>query len=160
MKMLLYVLAYTREITIASVSLAILYFRSFHLIYFVIGAILTTLEAKVLKHIIKQPRPDSYKLVSKKKTSYGMPSSHSQAMSFFAAYFQLVTMSSILPEHFRLFGLSASVLAALLSTFSLGVIWSRVQLGHHTVSQVMAGTILGTLSALVWFRLWQAYFSQ
>lgn len=128
------------------------------MIYFTVGAILTTLVAKLLKSIIKQPRPDPYRLFDKKRTTYGMPSSHSQAISFFATYFQQVTMSSLLPINFRILGVPPNVLASLLNLFSFGVIWSRVYLGHHTKSQVFVGTAMGILSALVWFRFWQCYF--
>ncbi|CAO3668379.1 unnamed protein product [Rhizopus stolonifer] len=143
----------TRYVTITGVLLAILYFRSFHLIYFTCGAIFTTIEAKILKHIIKQPRPDSNRL--RNKTTYGMPSSHSQAISFFATYFQQVALF-LSPK--SMFGIPPNVFALLLDLFSFSVIWSRVYLGHHTKSQVFVGTALGIVSALGWFRLWQAYF--
>lgn len=117
------------------------------MIYFTSCAIFTTLVAKVLKRIIKQPRPDS----TTRKTTYGMPSSHSSAISYFAVYLQCVVSTR---AHSAL-----TIGAVCLLVFSLAVIWSRVQLGHHTQGQVIAGTLLGTSMAILFFSLWTHYVS-
>jgi dolichyldiphosphatase len=119
------------------------------MIYFTCCAIFTTLVAKVLKRLIKQPRPDS----TTRKTTYGMPSSHSSAISFFTAYLQCVVLVS--PPALPTMLLTAGSVSLFL--FSLAVIWSRVQLGHHTQAQVIAGTLLGACMAVMFFLLWMHY---
>ncbi|KAI8354199.1 phosphatidic acid phosphatase type 2/haloperoxidase [Blakeslea trispora] len=136
---LLKILSFTREIVITSTFFTILYLRSLHVVYFTCCAILATLIAKVLKHLIKQPRPST----SVKKVSYGMPSSHSTAISFFTAYLQCVVWAT---PHFM-----TQIMMIVFHCFSLAVIWSRVRLGHHTAAQVMAGTALGIACALLSF---------
>lgn len=131
---------------------AVLLFGSLHLIYFFAGSVLCAITAKVLKHLIRQPRPV---VVSSSrhenitiKTSYGMPSSHSQVMAFFATYchcaVHYVTPSTI-------------VLAGILYIFTAMVLWSRVRLGHHTLAQVSVGTLVGASMATIWYQLWQHY---
>ncbi|KAI8090240.1 phosphatidic acid phosphatase type 2/haloperoxidase [Gilbertella persicaria] len=142
---ILNILSYTREIVIICTFFTLLYLQSIHVVYFIICAILTTLIAKVLKKIIKQPRPQQ----TKKKTSYGMPSSHSAAISFFTTYLQCVVMA--IP------GTKAKLFMLAFHCFSLAVIWSRVSLGHHTRAQVIAGTFLGIVCASISFMLWQHY---
>lgn len=117
------------------------------MVYFTMCAIFTTLVAKVLKRLIKQPRPDS----TTRKTTYGMPSSHSTAISYFAMYLQCVV--------FNQDSLLLTAGSVLLFIFSLAVIWSRVQLGHHTQAQVIAGTCLGACMAFLFFSLWKQYVS-
>ncbi|KAI8352143.1 phosphatidic acid phosphatase type 2/haloperoxidase, partial [Choanephora cucurbitarum] len=130
----------TREIVITSTFMTVLYLQSVHVVYFTCCAILTTLIAKVLKEVIRQPRPSSEKI------SYGMPSSHSTAISFFTVYLQCVVWHR---------DVMTQVMMSLFHCFSLAVIWSRVRLGHHTPTQVIAGTCLGYLCAMISFYGWK-----
>ncbi|KAI8972710.1 phosphatidic acid phosphatase type 2/haloperoxidase, partial [Pilobolus umbonatus] len=136
----------TRELVIGCTFLTIVYYRTFHPVYFCIGAILTTIIAKVMKHVIRQPRPLSNN--KKDKKGYGMPSSHSQAIAFFTTYIHCAFLS----HSHKTTGMYMFTLCFHL--FSIAVIWSRVRLGHHTEGQVLAGTALGILCALIWYGLW------
>ncbi|KAI9244313.1 phosphatidic acid phosphatase type 2/haloperoxidase [Sporodiniella umbellata] len=153
MKLFLDVLIHTREVTVFFLCIGIIYFQSLHLIYLTVGAVLSQIVAKTLKHIIKQPRPDTN--VPNKRKSYGMPSSHSQAMGFFSGYFHQLVLF-VAPQ--KLFGLSPSIFALLLDLATISVVWSRVYLGHHTAAQVLSGVSLGALCSIGWFHIWQAYF--
>lgn len=108
--------------------------------------------AKILKRIIKQHRPT--KDLIKSSTEYGMPSSHSTAISFFAVYLQCASTQYI-SDASKLELVIASLLLLLFHWFALGVMWSRVRLGHHTQSQVIVGMTLGCVSALLAFSIWQ-----
>jgi len=80
----------------------------------------------LLKRLLRQPRPESSCLKSN-----GMPSSHS-ALSLAWSW----TMSRW-PAPFRA-----------VIVFLLLVPWSRVQIGDHSVSQVVVGGVLGAGAAL------------
>jgi dolichyldiphosphatase len=83
-----------------------------------------------------------------------MPSSHSTAISFFAVYLQCVATQYIsVGSGTEL--MTAGLLLFLFHWFALGVMWSRVRLGHHTRSQVLAGMALGGISAFLSFVIWQ-----
>lgn len=103
-----------------------------------------------MKNIIRQPRPISKD--KEDKRGYGMPSSHSQAIAFFTAYIHCALLS----DTSNRVGIYYTLCFHL---FSAAVIWSRVKLEHHTKSQVLAGTVLGVVCALIWYRLWLGYFN-
>jgi len=89
------------------------------------GLVMIANEA-LLKRLLRQPRPESSCLKSN-----GMPSSHS-ALSLAWSW----TMSRW-PAPFRA-----------VIVFLLLVPWSRVQIGDHSVSQVVVGGVLGAGAAL------------
>ncbi|ORX58072.1 PAP2-domain-containing protein [Hesseltinella vesiculosa] len=132
---LLSILASTKVWFASLVFLLCVYYRSIQLIYFTFGACCTAVVGKVLKRLLKQPRPYGQK-------GYGMPSTHSQVMMFFACYSQYWQ-----PESFEWAVLAMSVFAVL-------VAWSRVHLRYHTLAQVLVGSVIGGFLGLVWYRLW------
>lgn len=142
------VLSHTRELVVTCNFLTVLYLRSFHIIYFTLTAAATVLSAKLLKRILKHPRPPQQNN-RKQKKSYGMPSSHSAAIIFLTTY-----LSSV-------FALTWQNILVLLffHGFSFAVVWSRVRLGHHTKSQVLAGSLYGFSCAMLATTLWFKYFS-
>lgn len=79
-----------------------------------------------------------------------MPSSHSAAIMFMTTYIQTV----ITPTWQNL------IVLLLFHGFSLAVVWSRVRLGHHSQSQVIAGSAFGIACAFIASLLWQQYFSK
>ncbi|KAG2226728.1 hypothetical protein INT45_001075 [Circinella minor] len=128
---------------VISLSIAILvYFRSIDLLFLFIGSTICAYVAKGLKRIIRQPRPlrTNDSSISKKDT-FGMPSSHSQVMSFFAYY----TFRTVYRD---------TLFAIFLYLFTFLVLWSRVKMGHHTLAQVLVGTFIGAIMAHVWYNLW------
>jgi len=152
--LLLTLLDHTRTWMAIVASLVFGYFGDVKVVYTVAGAIVTTIIAKTLKVIIRQPRPDSIPSPPtspekrREKVTYGMPSTHSSSIIFFATYITLQLFSSSLPQLAILF-LSAAVIVTALS-----VVWSRVELGHHTRGQVIAGMVLGLLCGLGWDAWW------
>lgn len=47
--------------------------------------------------------------------------------------------------------LERSLVSLLVLVVAAAVAWSRVYLGYHTVNQVLAGSLAGTLSAAAWY---------
>lgn len=81
---------------------------------------------------------------------YGMPSSHSQFMSYF--------MICAVLQIFRIPNEKLSLFFRLIySTFFIllcfGVLLSRIYLNYHTYEQVIVGTLIGTTFGLGWFHL-------
>jgi dolichyldiphosphatase len=131
------------------VAVAIIYFRSFHACYVALGGCIAAIVAKILKLIIRQPRPaPSPDAVLPQAKGYGMPSSHSQVVAFFGVYLQTVMLYEVqlAPLTFALF--------VILNGFCCSVFLSRVRLGNHSPSQVAVGEVLGCLIAIIWYRLW------
>ncbi|CAO3648872.1 unnamed protein product [Cunninghamella blakesleeana] len=133
---LLTVLAKTRYVVSIITFIITITLRFMHFNYFVVGSCITAILAKLLKRSIKQPRPYGQK-------GYGMPSTHSQVIMYFATYAVLVG-----------YQLMPFWLITFICLFAMAVVWSRVQLKHHTLSQVLVGTMIGIFMALLWFYGW------
>ncbi|KAF9339906.1 hypothetical protein BGZ91_004247 [Linnemannia elongata] len=83
------------------------------------------------------------------RVDYGMPSSHAQLVAFFVCYIslQLVLME---PEG----SAGQWFLIMLLQLYAWSVVWSRIRLGSHSVSQVLVGAGIGAIYGTVWFSIW------
>lgn len=113
------------------------------------GHLASEIFNKIVKHAVKQPRPDFHKDFGKGSygLSYGMPSAHSQFMGFFAAYYICILL-------FQLNHLSKSSKTAgafILASLTIFVASSRVYLLYHTIPQVLAGVILGVGIGLAYY---------
>lgn len=141
-------------IIIAFVTLVI-FRRDLHTISYFFGILLNEVINFVLKHLIKELRPCKDREIL--LTEYGMPSSHSQFMWFFAmylAFFVLIRLhhgsSSISLESLwkYLVTIGGFLAASLVS-------YSRIYLQYHTSLQVIYGAILGISLAILWFAITQ-----
>jgi dolichyldiphosphatase len=106
----------------------------------------TNLWMQIIKQLVQEPRPftcDTLEMCD----SYGWPSSHSQFMVFFAVYLTLLATFK--------FQFSAKyvkdITIGLPWAFAPIVMLSRVYLGYHSVTQVLAGGSLGILLGSAWF---------
>ncbi|KAK4055577.1 hypothetical protein OIV83_000123 [Microbotryomycetes sp. JL201] len=177
----LFLLGNTQSIVTSLTIAAILRIRTAHALYFGAGTLVAAFSAKSLKKVIRQPRPTGAKKFEK---TYGMPSTHSSAISFFGTYLSLSSL--LLPLHPRVTSLvplydswlrplspgavepsfwrsltrqygerlTRIVMAATFLFGAASVCWSRVRLGHHTPAQVVAGVSLGSAVAIAWMALW------
>ncbi|ORZ41714.1 phosphatidic acid phosphatase type 2/haloperoxidase [Catenaria anguillulae PL171] len=101
----------------------------------------------VLKKYIQEHRPSPYH-----GDGYGMPSSHAQFMAYFAAFSLLL----IRLEQTRIHGIHRALHSFLQSSIigvSALVMYSRVHLHYHTVTQVLAGAGVGLFVGSVYFVL-------
>ncbi|KAG9226326.1 hypothetical protein CCMSSC00406_0003205 [Pleurotus cornucopiae] len=133
----------------------LLYTRSAGVLYFTLGALLCSATVKLIKRAIRQPRPVVEHAVGKRKVSYGMPSTHSATIIYYATYIPLACAK--LPIHPSLPANSfvTRVLPVLIAVpYGYVIAASRVWLGHHTWKQVVVGGSYGAALAAVWFELW------
>jgi len=116
-----------------------------------------------LKRLIKEERPQQMH-----GKGYGMPSSHSQFVSFFSislTFFLLLRHqpyslhrdankaagAAIYPTYKQSTLLERLLLSVLALTGAASVCASRVYLSYHTPKQVLAGVAAGVIFALAWF---------
>ncbi|CAG5092965.1 Similar to DOLPP1: Dolichyldiphosphatase 1 (Rhinolophus ferrumequinum) [Cotesia congregata] len=109
--------------------------RDLHTICFFIGVIVTDIVGLFLKYTIKEARPMKRDVVY---VEYGMPSTHSLLMWFFATYTALFVCL-----RWTIIGGCATV-AVLVS-------YSRIYLQYHTISQVLCGFVVGIIMGVTWF---------
>ncbi|KAJ3364233.1 Dolichyldiphosphatase 1 [Kappamyces sp. JEL0680] len=98
----------------------------------------------VVKRIVKEPRPSTLVTSFGK---YGMPSSHSQFMWYFAG-FSLLYLAKHKPITMQYVGLYLCIISA-----CVVVSVSRVYLLYHTTRQVGVGAMVGWLFGLGWYFL-------
>ncbi len=115
-----------------------------------LGLIITTIVGnEILKPLIQRPRPfdtpgallDGDSLLVSRPGQYSFPSGHTG--SSFASAVAIVLYD-------RKWGIPALILAALIA-------FSRLYVYVHFPTDIMAGTVLGTLSALIAFFLWRKW---
>lgn len=87
----------------------------------------------LLKNAIKQERP-----VGSERTEYGMPSSHSQFMTFWL-FFWFSSLNSV-----------QRILSIIVTAL---VLYGRVHLAYHTIEQVIAGCLIGVAAGFCFQRI-------
>jgi len=129
------------------------YTRSAGVAYFAAGAVMCSLTVKLVKRILRQPRPVQMGL-SHQKLSYGMPSTHSAAITYYATYVPLaciyLPIHASLPQSSLIRVMPPLVIVPCASLIAVSRIW----LGHHTWPQVAVGCSYGIAFACVWFIPW------
>ncbi|KAF8481442.1 PAP2-domain-containing protein [Gautieria morchelliformis] len=128
------------------------YTRSAGVTYFIVGALSCSLSVKLIKRLVRQPRPTG----SSQKLTYGMPSTHSAGITYYACYISAASL--YLPPHKSLEYVSSAYFRALtplvIIPWAAIVLCSRVWLGHHTWKQVAVGCGYGASFACLWLALW------
>jgi len=133
-----------------------------------VGIFLNECLAQWLKHFIKEERPKSCERVDFCDT-HGMPSSHAQLAFFNSAVSVLVLLRRWRHvkkyqcqggrEKARLDALSAS-LSLMTVPIAILVGYSRVELGYHTIEQVVAGAAIGLTFGSTWFLVMTRVFAR
>ncbi|KZP25420.1 PAP2-domain-containing protein [Athelia psychrophila] len=144
------------NLTVTSLTACFLaHTRSVGVAYFVAGAVMTSLTVKVLKRILRQPRPvNIVPALQKGSKNYGMPSTHSATITYYATYVPLACL--YLPIHPSLPDnrLMRYVPPAIIIPWAMLICVSRNWLGHHSWPQVAVGCLHGLAFACFWFSLW------
>ncbi|XP_021751580.1 lipid phosphate phosphatase gamma-like [Chenopodium quinoa] len=114
---------------------------------FALGLIISQFISESIKSCVQQSRPETCALLEVCE-SHGWPSSHSQYMFFFATYFTLLSYRKA-----GFFGGNENKWIVEVIAWFMAVLtmFSRVYLGYHTIAQVSAGAILGTVLAWSWY---------
>ena len=144
---LLFLNAITSKAVTAAAAFFVLYHRTPYAILFVVGALLNAAVGKLLKKLLNIRRPTTT------LATPGMPSSHATSLSYFAATLTLTA------KHFPTsipFGVGLNdptTMGTVTATYIVLIAFARVQLTQvHTVLQIVVGCILGSTSAICWFR--------
>jgi dolichyldiphosphatase len=130
----------------------ILFRRDLHTITFFFGTTLNEVLNLVLKYTFCEARPMQRSVLY---TEYGMPSSHSQFMWFFATYMvyfvfirlQHMNNNSVLENAWK------TVITVGCVSMAAVVTISRVYLQYHTWKQVLSGALVGFLFGSLWFAV-------
>jgi undecaprenyl-diphosphatase len=110
-------------------------------IYAVPTTLITWQLSDVLKNVFHRPRPEYWKLIHEPTLAYS--SGHAMFALMVYGLWAWFIWKSDLPRSVRL------VVAPLLALWACGVIWSRLALGAHYVTDVIGGVLLGaTMLAL------------
>jgi undecaprenyl-diphosphatase len=124
-------------VSLAVVAIAIaVRFRAWRprAIYAVVTTLVTWQVSDALKNVFRRPRPDYWRLIHEPSFSY----SSGHAMFALLVYWTWAwfVWNSDLPRPVRL------TLAPLLALWGCGVIWSRLALGAHYVTDLIGGLLL------------------
>lgn len=106
---------------------------------------LVTLINQGLKRIICRPRPDVVKLI--KQGGYSFPSGHAMAATAFYGYLIYLLWKSKLNKTYKYIG----TIFLILMIFA--ICFSRIYLGVHYVSDVIAGFILGIIYLTIFINV-------
>ncbi|EGC31532.1 hypothetical protein DICPUDRAFT_39776 [Dictyostelium purpureum] len=146
-------------ITLVPIAIAIgvltliLFRRDIRTVSILLGLLFSECTNYVLKKSIKEHRPTIWKEL--KKQSYGMPSSHSQFMFFFAVLMTLFYLKKRIRFGSSLF---PKVMLASLYFLAAAVAYSRVHLYYHTTKQVIIGSSVGIILGFIWYNVIEKIF--
>lgn len=107
-----------------------------------VNLIISTLLNQILKYIIQRPRPTEFRLID--ESGYSFPSGHSMVSAAFYGFFIYLIYKNVKNKYLK-WGL-VSFLSFLI--ISIGV--SRIYLGVHYTSDVLAGFLI-SISYLIIF---------
>jgi membrane-associated phospholipid phosphatase len=133
-------IGYYGPLILIFINVYFLYDRFFWCYIYVIFVIINSFLNKLLKNIIKEPRPKNWKAFAsfeklENEESYGMPSGHAQSVMFSVIFYYLI------------FGIDEVLLSML---FITGLtVFQRGYNKNHTYTQLFIGLIIGGLFA--WF---------
>ncbi len=136
-----------------------------HEAVFFAGCLANEALARLLKKVLKHPRPAATCARLQLCHSHGMPSSHTQMMAFVLALSaclalyrrrwlkpELTALKATRAKEAARAALAGAELLALAGATAV-VAASRVYLGYHSPDQVAAGALVGGAFGLLWFRL-------
>ncbi|CAO3621461.1 unnamed protein product [Mucor fragilis] len=135
-------------ITLAPIAILVFYAsvivsrREIAGILILLGQLLNEAFNYVLKEHIEQDRPYAHL-----GDGYGMPSSHSQFIWYFAVYGSLYMYRYIHLDHSIWKVLTSLAMFALAALVSI----SRIYLGYHTLNQVIVGSLVGIVFGSAWY---------
>lgn len=114
-------------------------------IIIIINAVITSILNRILKNIIERPRPNGFRLIE--ESGYSFPSAH--AMTSFAFYGLLIFIIYKVVKTLWLQRLSTIILSLII--ISVGM--SRVFLGVHYTSDVLAGYLVSLTHLIIFISL-------
>ncbi len=95
-----------------------------------------------LKNVFHRPRPDYWVLI--RETSFAYSSGHALFATVVYATWAWFVWDSTLPRAVRL------IVAPVLALWACGIVWSRLALGAHFVTDLVGGVLLGVAGLAIW----------
>ncbi|KAJ7547231.1 hypothetical protein O6H91_08G075900 [Diphasiastrum complanatum] len=124
----------------------IIFRRELQTITFFMGIIISGICSEHIKSEVKQARPLTCEVLEM-CDSHGWPSNHSQFMTFFSIY---ITYMALFKWSFS-DSFTRGFTIACPWPFAIATMYSRIYLGYHTTSQVVAGFCAGLIMGSLWF---------
>lgn len=138
-------LASPKFLIIASIVVFLLLKGKKEKFYFTFNICFITLLNQILKRLILRPRPDVVQLV--KQGGYSFPSGHSMASVAFYGYLIYLLWKTNWKKTYKCIG------TVLLITLIFLICFSRIYLGVHYTSDVLAGICLSVIHLIVYLGI-------
>ncbi len=129
-------------IIVGTIILSLVYKNKINKIATIINSLSITLLNQILKFIVERPRPIEHRLID--ESGYSFPSGHSMVSFAFYGFLAFLIYKNVKNIYLRYF------LIVLLSLLVLAIGFSRIYLGVHYTSDVIAGFLM-SLSYLIIF---------
>lgn len=123
-------------VALCGISLIGLFWKYYKSLFLVLNVIVSTIFNVVIKNIMMVPRPNILRLTE--ETGYSFPSGHSMASVAFYGFAIYLILSSDMSKYLKI------ILSGLLVILILVIGFSRVYLGVHNASDVIAGYAIST----------------
>jgi len=136
----------TRWTVALSVAFSLVTLRDPATLSMVIGSVCNAVLSKILKKIVNQSRPELGEAV---KESSGMPSSHAMSLFFFAGFLSIEAVTNLATWC----PVNPLIVVCFLYTYAVIASAWRVFSELHTLPQVAAGALCGTLTGVGHARL-------
>lgn len=128
-------------VALCAISLIGLFWKYYKSLFLVLNVVVSTIFNVVLKNIMMVPRPNILRLAE--ETGYSFPSGHSMASVAFYGFVIYLVLSSKMNKYLKI------VISSLLVILIFIIGFSRIYLGVHNASDVIAGHVLSTALLLV-----------
>ena len=106
---------------------------------------MSALTNYVLKHILQRPRPIEHRIID--ESGYSLPSGHSMVSMAFYGYIIYLIFKNVKNKYLKLF------LISLLSLLIISIGVSRIYLGVHYTSDVLAGFLVAIAYLILYIKI-------
>lgn len=114
-----------------------------------LNVIIATVLNLLLKNIIQRPRPDDFRLIS--ETGYSFPSGHSMVSMAFYGFLIYLCIKYLKNKKIKI------ILTTFLSILIIAIGISRIYLGVHYTSDVIAGFMISICYLIIYTSLVKKY---
>lgn len=115
----------------------------------ILNLVIATILNIILKNIVQRPRPDEYRLIT--ETGYSFPSGHSMVSMAFYGYFIYLTFKYLKNKKIKV------LLITFLSILIILIGITRIYLGVHYTSDVIAGFLISICYLIIYTSLVKKY---
>lgn len=114
-------------------------------IYVALNLIIITIINQLLKHIVQRPRPNEYRIVD--ETGYSFPSGHSMVSTAFYGFLIYLICKYVKNKYLKY------ISTVLLSFLILWIGVSRIYLGVHYTTDVLAGFLISISYLIIYISI-------